>query len=276
MYQKFKRQLLNEMEMRRDMIVLNSSGSSPEPLFEVSTSDDKLYRRILQEFDWIALRHVENLLCDLCAKYKIGVEKAGHTHFYDLKLSIAGMSYCIVLKSSPTAFNWDSYYRFTEHVQNYQHPVYLLYLLKDSPQSRNAVARHELRMQKNNPSNLRIMLFEDFLSEQFGVDELIRFKKAMMTYKDEMHQAVGYQITEIITPHNLAVLRRELEQNLLHFEYDRIRCARFTAIHSIDSNFGDLSNKNYSNIKDIFSEKNDISYYLETAALQNHFSHPSG
>lgn len=81
MYQRFKRQLLDEMEMRRDIIVLNASEPSLEPIFEVSSSDDKLYLRILNEFDRIAVRHVEDLLYDLCVKYKIEAEKAAGAGF---------------------------------------------------------------------------------------------------------------------------------------------------------------------------------------------------
>ena len=74
----------------------------------------------------------------------------------------------------------------------------------------------------------------------------------MMTYKDEMHQAVGYQITEIFNPHNLAVLKAELEQDILNFEYDRVKNNRFTEIHLIDDKFKDLSNTNFENIKRLF------------------------
>lgn len=256
MYQRFKRQLLDEMEMRRDMIVLKVSEPSPEPIFEVSSSDDKLYQHILYEFNMIAVRHVENLLYDLCVKYEIDVEKAVNIGSFDLKMSINGQLCCIELKTSPTVFNSSSYSRFINRVQNSQQPVYLVYLLKDSHQSRNAINRHELRINKNcNVSNLKTMLFEDFLLEQFGVNELNLFKKAMMTYKDEMHQAVGYQITEIFNSRNLAILKEELEQDILNFEYERIKNNRFTEIHSIDDKFRDLNNTNFRNIKKLFLEQ---------------------
>lgn len=253
MYQRFKRQLLDEMEMRRDVMVLKASEPSLEPIFEVSSFDDKLYKRILNEFDMIAVRHAEDLLYDLCVKYKIKAEKAVNLYPFDLKMTINGQSCCIELKTSPRVFNADSYRRFIDCVQNSQQPVYLVYLLKDNYQSRNAIARQNLCIHnKCDLSNLKIMLFEDFLLEQFGIKELNLFKKAMMTYKDEMHQAVGYQITEIFNSHNLAALREEIEQDILNFEYDRVKNDIFTEIHSIDDKFADLNNKNFENIRNLF------------------------
>lgn len=253
MYQRFKRQLLDEMEMRRDMIVLKASEPLLEPIFEVSSSYDKLYQRILNEFNRIAVRHAENLVYDLCVKYKISAEKAVNVGSFDLRMSVNGQSCCIDLKTSPTVFNSNSYSKFINCVQKCQQPVYLVYLLKDSHHSRNEIARHDLRMHKKcDTSNLKTMLFEDFLLEQFGVNELNLFKKAMMTYKDEMHQAVGYQITEIFNSHNLAVLKTELEQDILNFEYDRVKNEKFTEIHSMDDTFRDLNNANFKNTKELF------------------------
>lgn len=256
MYERFKRQLLDEMEIRRDMIVLQASKSSLESIFEVSTTDDKVYQRILYEFDRIAVRHTENLIHDLCVKYNINAEKADNLDSFDIKMYINGQLCFIEFKTSPTVFNAASYTRFIERVKNCQQPVYLIYLLKDSHQSRNTIAKYYVRMHKiSDVPNLKTMLFEDFLLEQFGVNELTQFKKAMMTYKDEMHQAVGYQITEIFNSHNLAVLKRDLEQDILNFDYERVKNDRFTEIHSINDTFRDLNNANFRKIKNLFLNK---------------------
>lgn len=253
MYQRFKRQLLEEMEMKRDILVLKNSKPSLEPIFEVSSSDDKLYQRILNVFNMTAVRHVEDLLYDLCVKYKIEVEKTVDAGLFDLRMKIEGQFCCIELKTSPTVFNSASYSRFIQDVQNSQQPVYLVYLLKDSHESRMAIARQRLFIHnKYEVSNLKIMLFEDFLLEQFGMNELNLFKEAMMTYKDEMHEVVGYQITEIFNSHNLSVLKAQLEQDILNFEYDRVKNDRFHEIHSMDENFMDLDEIDWQKIKTLF------------------------
>lgn len=53
MYQAFKKRLLDEMEMRRDMFILRASEPAMESIFEVSASDDKLYKKFLMNLiDW--------------------------------------------------------------------------------------------------------------------------------------------------------------------------------------------------------------------------------
>lgn len=253
MYREFKRRLLEEMQMRRDVLVLNASQPSVEPIFEVTSSDDKLYRRILDEFDRVAVRHVEDLLYDLCVKYGVDVEKSDNAGEYDLMISIKEQLCCIELKTSPMVFNSASLVRFIDRANNCQCPVYLVYLLKDSQKNRNAIVRQESRMQKiADVFNLKIMLFEDFILELFGSNELKLFKKEMLTYKDEMHQAVGYQITEIFNVHNFTLLKTELEEELLYFQYDRIKTEKFSELHSADASFRDLNNVNFTNIKNRF------------------------
>lgn len=254
MYRKFKQQLLNEMEMRRDMIVLKTSEPSLEPIFEVSSTDDKLYRRILSEFDIIAVRHVENLIYNLCLKYKINAEMNGsNKSIFDLKMSINGEDCFIDFKSSPKSFNSLKFNAFIDYVQSCQHPVYLVYLLKDSIHSRNEITKQKLQMyEKKKLHNLKIILFEDFLLEQFGSNELNLFKKEMMTYKDEMHQVVGYQITEIFNSHNLALLKTEVEQDILNFEYNRLKSDKYMEIRSINGKHKDLYDMNFETIKSFF------------------------
>jgi hypothetical protein len=126
-------------------------------------------------------------------------------------------------------------------------------LIKDTPQSRNALSRHAMMMQNNADfSELKILLFEDFMLEVFGRDELGQFKKAMITYKDEMHQAVGYQITEIFNTHNLSVLKEELDHEFRNFDYNRVKSERFNELHDENPNFTDLNNYTFNKIKNEF------------------------
>jgi hypothetical protein len=95
-------------------------------------------------------------------------------------------------------------------------------------------------------------LLEDFISEQFGMEELKSFKDAMLTYKEEMHQAVGYQITEIFNTHNLGLLKLELDNEILNYPYDRIKNERYNELHSEAASFRDINDTNYSKIKNQF------------------------
>lgn len=241
------------MELRRDMIVLKESDPSMEPLFEVTSADDKLYRHILEEFDRIAVRHVEELLCDLCRKHGVEAGMGTGTEKYDLKIVIDGQPSYVELKTSAAAFHGESFRKFAGQVRTCPRPVYLVYLLKDNQYSRSAVAKQEMQAEGSGGApNLHIMLFEDLLLELFGTEELEQFKKAMLTYKDEMHRAVGYQITEIFNPHNLTILKEALEEELKNFDYSRIRAERYAEFHGIDPSFHDLYDANFNSIKNRF------------------------
>lgn len=255
MYQKFKRHLLEEMEMRRDMIVLNMAQPSLEPIFEVSSTDDKLYRRILTEFDFIAIRSVEKLIYDLCVRDNIPVQMSADSKDFDIIIDIDGVPSSVEFKSSPTAFNSSSYQSFILRVKEATRPVFLVYLLKDSPESRNTVYNRNCRMINKAASigvELNITLLEDFMLKLFGSEEVKLFKKAMLTYKEEMHQAVGYQITEIFNYHNLAILKEELQNEFKTFDYNAIKQLRYAKIHLTKPAFGDLNSTNYNVIKNRF------------------------
>lgn len=256
MYQKFKKSLLEEMELRRDMIVLKESDPSIEPLFEVTSADDKLYRRILDEFDRIAVRHVEGLLFDLCRKYGVEAGMGTGAEQYDLQIIINGQPSCVELKTSALAFRGDAFRKFADQVGKCSQPVYLVYLLKDSLQSRNTVTRQEAEVKGSyGIHNLNVMLFDDLLLKLFGAKELRRFKNAMLTYKDEMHQAVGYRITEIFNDHNLANLKSELDEELRNFDYARIKEERFNELHAANPSLGDLNDFNFNKIKNMFIDQ---------------------
>lgn len=243
MYQRFKKELLAEMEKRRDILVIRNSKPSIEPIFEVKDLNDKLYQKILDEFNSIAIQHVEKLIYDLCKKYEIDVKRTSADEPFDLKMSVKGEMSYVELKTSPSAMNADSYHKFIYNVQRCSCPVYLIYLIKDNYQSRNIIARYErTAYEKYNTDRFNVKIFEEFLLEQFGNIEFELFKKAMISYKDEMHQAVGYQVTEILNSHNLKILKNELEQEFLNFEYDRV----------ISNKFQDLNRVNWEKIKNLF------------------------
>ena len=252
MYQEFKKRLLEEMERRRDMIVLRTEAPSPEPLFEVSSVNDKLYNRILDEFDRIAIRHVEQLLYVLCKKYNVEAEMTGDIRYFDISVVIHHVRTYIEFKSV-SIFNSELLRKMIEKAKRCASPVYLVFLLKDGQQARRYLAKQEYRINETGTiPNLRIMLFEDLVLELFGREELDAFQKSMITYKDEMHQAVGYQITEIFNEHNLGTLKNELAVELQSFDYDRVKAERFAEIHSENPAFRDLYGYNFNSIKNRF------------------------
>lgn len=273
MYQKFKNRLLDEMEMKRDLLVMKFPKPIYEPIFEVSSFDDKLYQKILEEFDKIAVRHVEELLCDLCEKYNIVANKTNAINSFDLEMSINGQMCFIELKAKPYIYNSFTLKKFQSMVKNCQRPVYLIYLINKNV---NILSINKLsHIQKlDELENFHIMFFEDFILNQFGKDELLLFQEAMVTYKHEMHQIIGYQITEILNPTNLEKLKKELEHDIVNFDYMRIRNERFKELKELYATkkiFNNLSNSNFDKIMNFYINKNRYKLLLGNSDFANSF-----
>lgn len=254
MYQEFKQKLLNEMEMRRDMIVLQYAEPSVEPIFEVSSADDKLYKRILEEFDRLAVGYADNLLQALSVKYGI-LEKNADRDPGALIMTVDGKKSYIELKTN-VARNQRVTNVWVKQVQHSDLPVCFVFLLKDSQESRKAIMRQETEMRKLDSSlRIRALLLDDIFAEQFGAEEWKRFREAMATFKEEMHQTVGYQITEIFNPHNLEQLKTNLKGELFSMDYDRIMHDKHIELQAEGESIGDLFPRHFTNIKKLFLEQ---------------------
>ena len=253
MYEAFKKNLITEMETRRDLLVIREKRRLIEPIFEVSSEDDKLYNQILSEFDRIAVRNVEKLLYDLCVKYGLEAELSSEPEKFDLVLKLNDKITCIELRNQTLFGNRHAIIRLSDRVNKSNNPVCFVYLIKDGKASRDEIARETLTFQKYvDNSEFRIILFDDLMRELFGNEELKLFRKAMATYKEEMHQAIGYQITEIFTPHNLEKLKIELEDELLNFPYTGVKEKRYDERRETDSSYQDLRDQNFKQILDVY------------------------
>ena len=261
MYDEFKRRLIEEMVLRRDIIVLKQKNRTLEPIFEITSDDDKLYEKLLDEFDRIAIRNVERLIGGLCQKYGFDVELAGNSGEFDLIISKGSKSYCIELKSSPRVLSaigmrHSPIERLMRAIESTDKPVCVVFLVKDNEESRNEMLRIESRrLQNKYPDNLKFMLFDDLMNEFFGENELNDFKKAMISYKEEMHQAIGYQITEIFNEHNLLALKADMDNELRTFDYDSLRRERYETLRSDNDRFRDISDRNFATIKSSFIDQ---------------------
>ncbi len=251
MYQEFKRKLLDEMETRRDTIVVQSSETSLEPIFEISSSDDKLYKRILDEFDKIFMRHAEDLLFELCEKYNIKAYP-GPMALFDMVMEIDGQECFVELKTSLRTVNSNAWECMISSIHNSKVPVYIVYLYKDNPNGRRAIASQKYMIEKRitqndeTPVRVELTLFEEFLAKLFGEKELSLFREAMSTYKEELHKTIGFQITEIFNEFKLSQLKTELDRELVNFRYDEIKNSKDEELYS----------RNYNEIKEQYLNRN--------------------
>lgn len=230
-YKNFKRILLKQLEIERDLIIAQNSINRPESLFQIASADDKKYIKILQTFERIAVRNVEKLVQDLCASYNI---KCDTECEWDMHISIDESSFFVEFRSSPYMFNSASIQHFVSNVKHCGSPVYLVFLLKDGINTRESLSRFRKTIQRIDSSvQINIIIFDDLIKMLFGDDEQYKFEHSMKTFNDEMHQVIGYQITEICSSTNKQKFKSQLHKELRDFDYRSVKAMHYeAAIHT--------------------------------------------
>ena len=244
-YENFKKRLISELEMKRDMLVVKEKDNRLEPLFGIKNANDKLYASILEWFDIIALRNVEGLVASLYQAKGISylMENSG-SKCNDMEFEIEGQRRVIEFKTQPNSMDTSAIRRFADRLRRSENPVMVVFLLKDGAQSSKAVANFAMRMERLEGICPDCVLFEEFLELAFGKEERDAFCEAMANFKDEMHKVIGYQVTELFNPYNLEKHREDLNQELQKFDYDRIRKQR-----SLNSGVKDISDNDLEILK---------------------------
>lgn len=252
-YETFKKKLISDFETRRDMLVINESRKEPESLFGVRDENDRLYMRILTAFETIILQSVEDLVAELCKRKGIyNFKNSDARSYFDMEIEIKGVRKYVDFKSRPNVFNSSKIYELAHVIKSAEQPILTVFLIKDSIESRESVARITNKMVELGCTGFESMLFEDFLEDLCGTDEKVAFREVMADFKSEMHKAIGYQITELCSPYNLGRLKEQLEKDLVDFDYDAIREKRQREMLSEDQSECVLRNASFNVIKNTF------------------------
>jgi hypothetical protein len=255
-YQTFKTTLIESFETERDIMVIRQSHNRLESLFGIATETDRLYENIIRAFERIAVRNVERLVCELCRRKNIFCAFNESRESFDIEIEINGENKFVEFKSQPNTMSTSAINRFSEEVRNASKPVIMVFLLKDGRETREAVSRFLYTVTKQKQTPLECMLFEEFLEAAFGGDEKRAFQEAMVHFKEEMRQAVGYQVTEVCSPYNLQKLKTELDHEILNFQYDAIKAERYEQLLMTMPNAHDLNTHYYTMIKNEFLQNN--------------------
>lgn len=254
-YKEFKHKLISDLEIKKDMLVVENK-KQPESLFGIKDKSDKLYMNILQWFEMIAIQNVENLVARLCeSKGVMNYKNFGSKSSFDMEIEIKGERRYVEFKSQPNTMNSETISRMLYRIKENNTPVIMVFLLKDGIESREVVARFESRIREIDDSLIECMLFEEFLEMLFGEDEKRAFQEEMADFKEEMHKAIGYQVTELCSPYNLDKLKKELEKEIVNFQYDAIKDQRHADMIAEGSTVDDLNDYSFSIIKKTFLEE---------------------
>ncbi len=211
-YDKFKRDLFESLERERDLIVARNMFDRPMPLFEISNENDRLYTKILQQFNFVIMRSVDLLILDLCELHGIN---AFRDQDYDLKVEFNGKIRFVEFRTSPNTFSQGHLHEFVSRQVKDGMPLLIVFLLKDSAVTTKNLQLFQQRINRiNERADIDAIIFEDFLEIYFGFDERLSFETAMLNFNEQMHDAVGYQITEICNSKNRQQLKLELSKEL--------------------------------------------------------------
>jgi hypothetical protein len=252
-YANFKKKLISDFETRRDLMVVRDNQDRLESLFGIKDKNDRLYMHILNAFEATAIQNVEDLVIGLCETkgiyYYMNPMLA---NYYDIEIEFDGIKKHVEFKSRPDSLNTHSSGNLAEKIKKDDAPALIVFLVKDGIYSREATVSFELKLKKMGAVDVQCMLFEDFLEVLFGEQEKLAFQEEMADFKEEMHKAIGYQITELCSPYNLEKLKQQLEEEIKNYDYDRIKQQRYADMLAAGLHENDLYNSSFSKIKNTF------------------------
>lgn len=245
-YKNFKKQLINDFQTKRDMLVVheNRNRLELESLFGVKNKGDKLYMRILNEFEYMAFDSARNLIKELCEVKCISssILERGH----GMEININGEKKHIIFTNTPYS---SLVAGLRNRIKEDDIPEVVVFLLKDSLESREAVAWFETKIER---IDVECILFEDFLELLFGQEEKNAFQEEMADFEQEVHKEIGYQITELCSPYNLEKLKEQLAEEIKSYNYDRIKQQRYEEAKAKGMSAKDLYDNNFGIIKEVF------------------------
>ena len=249
-YEVFKKTLIEKMSLERDKLVMcETLNSRYTNLFEITDENDKLYKKILDSLNRLAQIQTESLIVDLCQKYDKQVIGNGSSNncVFDVMVKYQGEKYYIDVKTSPEFLFRQpmALERFKRDVEKCDGKVVLVFLTKETPELKDVKCLKDL-------PNLTAYPFEEFIKKFFGDEELKLFNKAMLTYKEEMHDAMGYQITEVFNDRNLQKLKEDLINCFNKFDFKAIKRRTLKEITSNNKSFNDLYDYSFDDIVKTF------------------------
>lgn len=182
-------------------------------------------------FNTIILKNVELLVLKICK------EKNVENSFglrQDIYVKIDGEMKIIEFKTSPVSFNSERMRYYVNRQKETRVKLVFVFLLCDSVVARDSIRKFENRIksfEKN--AEIEIILFEEFIEKLFGYDEKIKFLQSMKDFKAEVHQVIGYGITELCSSANRVKLKKSLLTELKEFDYKTVKEEKNTVWLSI-------------------------------------------
>lgn len=270
-YEDFKKNLLEQLRTKRDIIIAEKKFDEPSSLLEISENLD-LYTEIVVSFKRINERAFSRLLNDLAKKYSVDLYNEFPIGRFrcDYVIVDEGLENIIEVKSMPRG---NINFPVLKLANELNKPLILVFLIKDDINGQNAILKiHNEIVEKWPEIDVKCMTFGMLVDYFFGTDEFLKFQNAMSTFKDEAHKIIGFQLTEVFNEDNLLKLKNETKCELLEFPYDDFRCLK-NARFDIDQNNFDLIKNNFLNerYKIVLGKKDFAESFLTSEWLYKNY-----
>lgn len=252
-YEAFKRDLIDTLDLEKTEMITKSclTKQSLDPIFVISSTDDKLYKRLIEKFQRTVFSKIQELCVSLCEEHKLDYIFDGSYLF----CPINGIKSKVIFEVSSLAMVPDTFRRFKldKSTSSSEFTPTIVFLQNDSLEGR----RMQQRCQQNVRwfSGFEILLFSDFLELTFGQNEKKAFYASMRGFNDQIREALGYQITELCSPQNLEVFKSLCDIELQTFDYDKAKNNALTLAQAKNQNAKDLYWGKYDEIKKQFIAK---------------------
>ncbi len=246
-YEVFKKNLFNEMALKRDITIMERPREMITPLFLLSSENEKLYSRLKQMFQILSIDHIVKLVATLCEKHQIRCIIP--PDFRDLLLYCNGNNSCVKFYHNLDIPSIKARALVNRIREQYDYPISFVILAKNNA--------HAINTRQFNSQVVNIVYFEDFILNIFGKEELDAFRKSMLTFKDEQRKIIGYQLTEMFNETNKKKLIAKSTKHFYSFDYEKKRKETLRNINKVKSSKGvdlieDLFNEPFNNIIDTF------------------------
>jgi hypothetical protein len=159
-YLSFKKNLITELETKRDMLVVGEMRNHFEMLFGVKTDNDRLYSRILNLFEIVILKNVEHLVFQLCEEngVKCYVD-SGDKKCNDMEIEIDRAMTIVDFKTQPKVFDSSAIAGLSHKAKIDRKSRAIVFLLKESIESRNYIDNFNYQIKEKGVINTKCYLF---------------------------------------------------------------------------------------------------------------------
>nr|WP_072537823.1 hypothetical protein [Anaerococcus mediterraneensis] len=256
MYEELRKKLVEDLAMARELAIISYKKPRVRSIFSISSLDDNLYREIIEKFDRISFKYAKKLIGLLCKKYGVEAEFKRDNGYDSQGRSL--YSYFLIDRQVVYFKLYPTYELGGVRAGDLRNQaietgkkVLGVFMVKPNTYNIERLNSMEGSWKKSNPNmDIELITYEGLIERFFGKEEVENFNKFMVDYQKEMHQILGFQITELLNDETLEKLKKESSDLLINFDYKSINDR--TSNYDDGSRLEKLNKENFGKLYDNF------------------------